>query len=447
MFENLTPREQILAKLILALVPMTLLFVAVFWFVGRYNDNNMSIVRLADQIAVEEGKMLAAKKADLRRDYYRSVSLPSNIVNASNDYQAWLKKLVRDDLKMDFKSLTPRDVADLKFKTKVVGKSKSFTLLASGDLKQLAEFLHKFYSVDLLHRISSLKIVPVSVGSENGKKVRTGKLSLIISVEAVSLVDADIDRDFASSYRELAHSGEEYQLAILRRNIFGPANNTPSISARPSASYTSDTEIKIGVSADDADENDVLNFELVESSVAGAKLVQSEGGERKASLEIPGQKAGEYTFKLVVRDSGFPAKQNEELIKVTFKDRVVAAPPTPPPVKPKFIHAKETRITGIVKDSTDQWLVWIKVRTTGERFQLKTGESFNLDEKTWTVHAIEPGQAIIQVDNQLLTFRPTDPFDAPRTTEVIATSKDAEVETKVESGVEPKNSPQIESSS
>ena len=118
MFENLTARERVLAWVVLSLVPITILFMGVFWFISSYNDNNGQVMSLTQQVSEENAKMKAAIRANQRRVYYRSMSLPSDVVDASNQYQLWLKNLVRDKLKMDFKSVTPRNAGELKYKTK-----------------------------------------------------------------------------------------------------------------------------------------------------------------------------------------------------------------------------------------------------------------------------------------------------------------------------------------
>lgn len=410
MFENLTARERILAWIVLSLVPICILFFGIFWFIGRYNDNNAEFMSLTAQVSDEEAKQNEAIRATQRRRYFRDQSLPSNVVKANNDYQLWLKNLLQNEIQMELKSVTPRQGSILKHNNRAIGQSKTFTVLATADLAQLTRFLHEFYSLPLLHRINSLKINPQSTGSGGKKKSRTGKLSLIMQVEALSLVDADEERDFASTRQELARSFEDYQSTILRRNIFGPSNNVPTISVRPSSSYTSETDLKIRVTGNDSDSNDELQFELIESSVEGSKL--SGGDGRSAFLEIPGQAAGEYKFKVAVADNGFPPKTNEQEFTVRFKDRVVVKPPPPPPPKPKFQHATETRITGIVKDVTGNWQVWIKVRTTGERFTLNENETFELDETTWKVSKIEPNQVTFERDDQPVTLRPSVPFSA-----------------------------------
>jgi len=416
MLSQLSPRERVLALTVLALVPICLLFVTVFWFIGKYNANNVEFFGLMARINEEEAKQASAMQASQRRHYYRELSLPANISTASNDYQIWLKNLVSDDIKMELKGLNPRSGSILKHNNRPVGQSKRFTLTVTANLEQLTEFLHKFYSLKLLHRINAMKILPQTVGSAKNKKIRNGRLTLNIEVEALSMVDAASSREFTSESTKLSQTLTEYQAAILRRNLFGPANNTPTISARPSSSYTAGTEVKLRVNGEDADDNDKLKFELVNTEIKDAKLMPDDDG-RSAFLSIPGQPEGKYEFTIRVADNGFPSKESEKSFAVIFKERAIpkVEPPKPlPPPKPKFLHAGETRITGIVKDVTDQWIVWIKVRTTGEKFQLKAGESFELDDKQWTIVSVTPDSATIKVDDQQFTRRPTEPFSAAK---------------------------------
>jgi hypothetical protein len=445
MFEKMTPRERILAKAVFALLPATLIFIGVFWFIGKYGANNLEVMNLMGQVEAEQEKLDEAFKANRRRIYFNSVSLPSKLEDASNDYQIWLKMLL-DEIDLDLKTLTPRDTSPLKFQKKEVGERKTFAVTASGDLQQLTDFLVRFYSVDLLHRINSLKIIPLNEVAGNDKRIRTGKLSINFTIEVLALSTAEEDRDFTKQFRELTRTKEQYEQVILRRNIFGPANNTPVVTARPSPSYTSETDAKINVTGKDADERDQLKFELVDSAVEGAKL-EFEPGDRNASLIVPGQKEGKYDFKVKVTDNGFPPKENFAEMTVTFKDRAVVVTPPPPPPKPAFVNAKETRITAIVKDSAGDWLVWVKVRTTGDHYKLKVGDSFELDKKKWSVESIASHEAVLRVDNKLLTFHPKDAFVNPRNEVNLSPAEDAgtsgtEAETttskKVESDEPPK---------
>ncbi len=419
MFEKLTARERKLAIAVGCLVPATLLFIGVFWVIGKYGENNDQFMILSSAIEQEEDREMDAVKAERRRSYYNSISLSPQIEDASNEYLFWLRKALRES-NLKYGTIQPRDGSEFKKSGKVIGKRKRLTFTANGDFEKLTNFLTTFYSVDTLHKISSLKIIPKNEPGNNENKIRTGDLAVNFVVEIASLKAAEENPDFAQNFRQLARSPEDYSTAILRRNMFGPANNPPTISGRTSSSYNSLSKANVNVLAKDADAKDLLKMELVESDVEGAELISAEGG-RTGKLSIPGQKEGRYKFKIKVTDSGFPPKEGFAEITVPFKDRKVVekTPKVVPPPKPPFIHAKETRITGITKLTSGDWQVWIKVRTTGEKYRLAVGDSFKLDQRDWVIKSIQPHAAVIHVDNKLLTFSDRVTFVNPVAEEVL----------------------------
>ncbi len=411
MFEKLTARERKLAIAVLCLVPATLLFMAVFWVIGKYGENNKKYMNLKTAISTEEDREMSALLAERRRNYYNSISLSPRIEEGSNQYLYWLKTLL-NETNLKYKTFTPRGAGDFKKNGEVIGSRKLFSFTATGKLDELTDFLTRFYSVDTLHRINSMKINPKNEASGKDKKIRTGELSVSFIIEIASLTTAGDNPDFDRNSRALARDETEYKAGILRRNIFGPANNIPTISARPSSSYTSMSDAKISVTGKDADDQDDLTFELVESDVEGVEL-ETSSGKRTARLVVPGQQAGKYKLKLKVTDSGFPPKESFADVSVTFKDRVVREREPPPPPRPDFIHAKETRITGITKLPSGDWQVWIKVRTTGQKYKLLVGESFKLDKLEWVVESIQPHSAVFQVDGKQLKFNDRVTFNNP----------------------------------
>ena len=223
---------------------------------------------------------------------------------------------------------------------------------------------------------------------------------------------------------------------VVRRDIFGPPNNEPTVTARPSRSYTSMKDVSVSLSAKDADDEDLLKFEFVscDKPIENVKIVAKEG-DRSGKLVIPGQKAGSYNFVVKVLDNGFPAKWTEETVRVVFKDE---EPKVVKPVEkpaPAFLNAKETRITAIVRDRLGDWEVWVNVRTTGERFKLKQGDSFELDKKEWCVDEIRSDDAVFRVENSQFTVGPSEVFFSAEKTplesvteEVVKQSPDSESE-------------------
>lgn len=414
MFDKLSQREKILSIVVLCLVPVAIVFMYVFWVIGKISENDVEYQSLTQNMAAEEDREMDRLKAERRRDYYNSVSLSPRVEDATNEYLFWLKTLMNES-NLEPKTFTPRDGGDLKEGRKIIGKRKKFTVPASGKIDDLTKFLTKFYEVDTLHRINGLKVVPKNEPSSNEKKIRTGFLSIIFDIEVISLKTAEENPEFANSFREVARNEDVYKNMILRRNIFGPANNEPTLSARPSSSYYVDVKANIPVTAKDADENDILKIEIVDSEVKEAELAFKEGS-RLGKLVVPGQEPGKYDIKLRVVDNGFPAKEYFKSVTVTFKERppkVVKKEKPKPPPPPPFIKAKQTYITGITRLPSGDWQLWLKVRTTGQKFKLLVGESFKLDDVDWIVKSIEPDRAVMLVEGKLLTIKGGSSFAEP----------------------------------
>jgi len=419
MFDKLTDREKILAKAVLALVPITILFLGIFSVINRYKAHQDKYASLGQELSKEKDREFDALCAEQRRSYYNNVSLSPQIDDAGNEYVDWLKGML-DESNLSFSNIKPKDGSPLKADRKVIGNTKRYSFSTKGKLGDLTNFLTKFYQVDTLHKIKALNIKPITEKARGGKQVRTGELGISMTIEIASLTTADDNPDFAKNLRELYRPAEEYRKNILFRDIFGPPNNTPSVSARPSSSYTSMMRASVNVTGKDADERNKLKFEVVESEIEGVKLVPSSNG-RTAKLNVPGQKAGEYKFRLRVVDDGNPPKENFADVKVRFKDKVVKVEKKedPPPPKPYWPHAQQAKITSIVRSTSGEWEVWIKVPTLGDFHQLVEGESFKLDKKQWTVKSIAPHSAVLQVDGKLLTFKELTTFDKPDDEEVL----------------------------
>jgi hypothetical protein len=103
------------------------------------------------------------------------------------------------------------------------------------------------------------------------------------------------------------------------------------------------------------------------------------------------------------------------------RERRVSAPP---PKKPEFKHAGETAITGIVQEKTGDWKVFVWIKTLGKKYQLKQGESFELDKSEWLVATITPKSVTLQRDDQLMTYGVGDLLTEPTTTAAVSTDEE-----------------------
>ena len=432
MFENLTQRERTLALSVLALVPITLLFLGVMSFINAYKTNMSEEFMLADQIKTERQKMLDGVNAGKRQNYYASLSLPQDLTSASNEYQQWLKK-VAQEVQLEVTSVKPSGDGQISLKPgqPPIAKTKSLAVQVSGELQQLNEFLSRFYEVDLLHRIDTLRIVPMTEGT-GAKKTRNGQLKIFLSIKIMSLMQAEDRENFT---QQVMDRNREQYVQILKRNVFGPANNAPIVRAR-SSSYTTGNKGAFDITADDADKRDLLTFELIESSVEAATLNQSRPNDRRARFSVPSQEPGTYEFKVKVSDNGFPAKESIETFAVTFREK--PTPPEPPATKPpppKYKHALQTRVTGIARNRDGDWQAWIFDRLGNHRYKLKTGETFELDEMTWEVKRINEDEVFLEAGGKRYVARPN-PVERGKLIEIpdadTTTSKESETGTALD---------------
>jgi len=381
-----------------ALSLIMLLFGGFFWFLNSYNDNVTVIQGVQSRISDQESKTLQGIQAGKRKRYYIETSPSSVVSDAKIQYIAWLKKTFREDIGVNLNRVDPGKNAKLKFESKVVAEQMSFTIRPTLKLEQLVSFLNAFYSVDSLHRIRSLTLTPKPQAAGR-KRIRTGELTASIEIQVLSLPDGVEQRELKQIFRDPGISPEKAFNTIVRRDVFGAANNSPTLKVNKSSSYTSGKSISIKVSARDADEEDKLAMELLESEVSEADL-QIDSNGKTGKLIIPGQPAGKYTFVIRVTDNGLPSKSTDEEVVIAFKDpkkpKVEKKPPKPPALK----KALNTFITANLKNADGSWTVLIKSRMDGKSYRLKSGESFKLDNRSWEVLEITRVSATFFVDGQ-----------------------------------------------
>ena len=401
MMSNMSQREKVLVWATAGALVVSIFFGGFFWILGKYNENVAVLQGVQSQIADQENKTLQGIQAGKRKRYYIETSPTSDVSDAKNQYIAWLQKTLREEIGVTLAGVDPGRNSTLKFESNVVAHQMSFSIRPKLTLKELVKFLDAFYSVDTLHRITSMKLTPITETENAGKnRARTGELSALISIEVLSLPDG-IERDkFKPEFRDPGITMETALKTIVRRDVFGAANNLPTLKVNKSSSYPSGKFVSVRLTASDADEDDVLKMELVETDVADAKIETDKDGAT-GKLNIPGQPAGPYKFLVRVVDDGLPAKSIEKEIQITFKDPRKQTPPAPkPPPKPPVEMAIETRITGNLKNADGSWSVLIKSRMDGKSYRLSNGESFNLDDRDWKVVNITSEEATFMVDGQ-----------------------------------------------
>jgi len=404
MFENLSNREKKLLLAVGALVPIAIVFIGIMQLTSMFQANNNMLESLDVQIAEQEKLEIDGMLARRRKSYYSNASLHPSVNIASNDYQNWLKTTMTE-CGLDWAGISPSEGSKIRSDNETIGQSKIFKVSASGSLSQFNDFLSKYYQLDMLHRITAMKLTPQNE-ARSSKPVRNGLLTASLTFEVLSLRSGKNRDSFDGFRKNLANSEKDYS-AILRRNIFGPANSDPVLKASNKFTTTG-KPYSFSIAATDADKSDLLKIELLESSVENAVLKQAKETDRRARFEIPDMPPGKYNFKIKVSDTGFPVKSSIKEFAVTFK---AAKKPDPPKVvkvkpEPEVDYIRLVKVTGISKDGDGNWQVWVSVSHTGDRLRLTVGESFEIGDKKYEVVSVNGDEATFSGDNKKFLARP-----------------------------------------
>lgn len=355
----MTKREKTLAMLIGLLVIAMIGWSAVSRITGAFDQRRETIDRLEGEIADKNLVLDRGARASRKITEFEKMSLPGDPALARSLYQGWLLALAQEKVSMEGVNVGPlpsRPVGDVYYQ-------HAFSLNCQGDLRQLTEFLHNFYSVGFLHRISRLHVKPSS---------SSNLLALSITVEAISLNDAPNVKALAPPPAHRLSESEltAYTNSILNRNMFSPANKAPKLAQLGTQRGNPQRSLRFQATATDP-EKDSLRYEFEGDVPAGARIDRRTG---EVSWTPP--ENGEYQVAIRVTDSGLPARS--DTTKVTI--RVEDPPPTPPVVRvepPGFDPATQAVVTGIT-DAFGQRNLFITVRTEGRILKLREGDSVDV---------------------------------------------------------------------
>ena len=376
----MNPRERILLLSVGGVVALIVVFVCYSTISGMYQFRSTEISKLEQSLAAERRLDRQTLDADFRMRNYQERSLPRNASVAKSLYQAWLIELF-DKSGMGQPAVT----AGKSREEKKLYSSQLFTLNAKGTLPQVVKLLHGFYSADYMHRITKLHITPIK-DSKN--------LQLIMDVEALSLElgpAAAVLPERPSDRLALAKQ-EDYVRIISERNIFGPPNHAPQLTAGEQKAIRG-RSADIALRGSDPDKLDKLTYKMVKSGASDARLDPASG-----KLSWTPRTNGKYEFLVRATDDGWPAKSSkDELLVVTVED-----PPPPPPEPPKklaFDDAKFTVLTAVI-DMSGTGQVWLSIRPKGQTLKLGVGDKFEVGSVKGTVVSIGDGDFTFESDGK-----------------------------------------------
>ena len=398
MFERMSQRERFLALLIACMLPMLAAFAYFWWVYGSYQNNRLEIRSLRSRISDEEGREMQLMQAAQRRDWYRQVSLPADVDAAKTQYMSFLYDLGQRCL--DYEGFTPkfRQERPIKFRNRnEVAVQLTYDALFDANYDQVISFLYEFHRVKLLHRISSLSLTAIN----SAKNEPTGVLRVRLTIDALVMLDAELERQFRDQLRDTLRGGRDlafYQDKLLERNIFSGPNLAPEITTRTSHEFKEGESVVIGMQADDANEDQAVEWELLDtgSQLAQAKLTPA-AGKNSIRFDAGRLPPDRYEFTVLARDNGFPRKETTKKFVVRVEEEKPEEPADePPPLPPPFQHAKGTRITALVQGTDGQPQVWIDTKTLPDEpvYFLRSGDEFELDDDTWRIVSIDLPDAV-----------------------------------------------------
>ena len=359
-------RERLFAIVVGAVAVVVVGFFVYSWIQGRFETRTKEIARLKDDIKKFDRQSALGRAAARKIAQFEERSLPANPESARTGYQTWLINemeaagLIEPDVRLGNSQGSDRDLFI----------RHPFVVVVSGTLPDVVEFLHAFYSVDWLHRITQLKLHPVK---------ESKLLDITMHIDTLSLRKANsVDKvEPRPSNRLILPDRDAYYDTVVGRNFFGPRNQEPKISVSGSLDSFFPREVELTIKGTDPDPHDQVYYKLVESAAPDAKLDPVTGKFTWTPKAI-----GTYEFVVEGIDDGFPAKvSNREKFVLDVKEQKTTAQ------TPTFDFARFTDLTAVL-DVAGQGEVWLHVRPLGRIEVLHQGDQFEIGSVKGTVAQI-----------------------------------------------------------
>ncbi len=400
MFENLSASEKRMAVIVAVLLPLALVFFGWTSLMSSFTEKDQQIQRLTKQNQDLNRVKLESDWAANRKAIYQQESLPTNQAKSKLQYQQWLE-MTAESLGMAANVTPPGRPSSIDGSVfGQAGKHLQFKYQFASicDVNQLTMFLYKLKQTKIMHRLSRFSIKPVTEG--NGDDVLpTGELAVSLDVDVACIEGAAEEREFDSEVREdMDRTLEEYRATVCARDLFGLPNSAPEFDDDDSFDYEIGDRIRdISVSASDDDDNQQLTYELLDSDIEEA-VIDPETG----SIELGDGKweeEGRHRLVVQVRDTGWPSKTDKITVTINI-DEVEIEEEIAERLEAKdtIVGTGETVVRGVRK-------IWIYIGSQSRTERMAVGSSFELDGKTWTIHAIDDELVTIDCDGKLLKYR------------------------------------------
>src|SRR5262245_29414708 len=181
----MSSRERTLGIAVGAVLAAIVGYFAVAYVSGQFGQKNGEVTKLEGEIAKAKKTELASKLAAKKLTEYEARSLPANPNVAGSHYHNWLlaevQKAGLNQPDVVNNANTPEKGFGDRTKDAALFTRHIYTITAKGTLPQVVQWLHTFYSVDWLHKITQLRLKPIKDSKQ---------LDITIKVEALSLSKA-----------------------------------------------------------------------------------------------------------------------------------------------------------------------------------------------------------------------------------------------------------------
>jgi hypothetical protein len=351
-------REKLLALAVGFLALATVATFGIKRVFSEFAERRESIELLNDEIHDKEMTERRGQNARRVLTAYEQRSLPQDPSLASSRYRDWLFNLVNEA------GITEANVRyNFGRRQGDAFNEWTFAVNCEGDLRQLTDLLFRFYSTDYLHRIKRLTAKPLG----------GNRLSLAISIEALSLPGAEKDKELVDLPAErLAFADvNDYLDVIVARNPYAPANKPPRFASMRTQTAYLNQPYSFQAAAEDP-ENHKIRFRLGEHELEGLAIDEESG-----RVQFTPAAKGEFEIVVYATDAGMPPREVSQKIKIEVTDP--PPPEAPPPPRPSFDTAKYAFVTGIIQEN-ERPEVWIMNRTEGKRLRLNEGDDFEVGE-------------------------------------------------------------------
>jgi hypothetical protein len=210
----MTKREKVLASAVCVILGAVALSRGVGWYRDTLDANRAELREVEQELSQARTAKLRGQRAVNRLRRWQRQSLPTNPDVASSLYEDWLQKqLTEAGLKvLDLKNTKSMHAPNDRF------QDFNFIVNAEGSLRQLTDFLSRFYRAGHLQRISRASLAPAKNGDA---------LAIEITIDARAMRDAPhadklTDRESSLELRPT----EELHTAISDRNFFSESRKT-----------------------------------------------------------------------------------------------------------------------------------------------------------------------------------------------------------------------------